>query len=95
MDEHMIINSLNELDDSFNESIDDSDTDLLFRIESESNSDFQDSSEDEDQNHSTSVLYNVQSGWNTVSGDNEIEMLNKCKVHKEYQEVVDFRLGSQ
>jgi len=49
MDEKMIIDSSNESYDSLSESIDDSDTDPLFLIESESNSDIQDSTEDEDE----------------------------------------------
>jgi hypothetical protein len=72
MDQHMIIDSLNESYDFLSESIDDSDTDPLFRIESES--DFQDSTEDEgeDEDHSISEHNNVQplqSTWNTVSGN--------------------------
>uniref|UniRef100_A0A2S2Q1P2 Uncharacterized protein n=1 Tax=Sipha flava TaxID=143950 RepID=A0A2S2Q1P2_9HEMI len=71
MDEHMILDSLNESYDSLSEIIDDSDTVLLFRIESES--DFQDSTEDEseDEDHSISE-YNfqpLQPTWNTISGN--------------------------
>ena len=57
MDEHIIIDSLNESYDSLSESIEDSDTDPLFRIESES--DFQNSTEYKD--HSISEHNNVQS----------------------------------
>ncbi|CAI6355027.1 unnamed protein product [Macrosiphum euphorbiae] len=75
MDEDMIIDSLNESYDSFSESIDDSDTDVLFQIENESNSDFDDSTEDEDEeDHSISVHNNVQPlqpAWNIVSGNNQ------------------------
>lgn len=46
MNGRTIINSLNDSYDSSNEWIHDSDTDPLFQIESKSNSDFQDSSED-------------------------------------------------
>lgn len=70
MDEHMIIDLLNESYDSLIESIDNSDFDPLFRIESEC--DFQDSTEDEgeDKDHSISEHNNVQPlqpTWNTVS----------------------------
>lgn len=70
------IDLLNESYVSFSESIDDGDTDPLFQIECENNSDIQDSIEDEDENHSISVhtRNNVQPlhlAWNTVSGDNQ------------------------
>jgi len=75
MDEHMMIDSLNESYDSFSESIKDSDTDPLFQIENESNTDFDDSTEDEDEEgHSISVHNNVQPlqpAWNIVSGNNQ------------------------
>ncbi|KAL4103566.1 hypothetical protein QTP88_018927 [Uroleucon formosanum] len=94
----MIVDSLNESYDSLSE-IDDSDTDPLFRIESESNSDFQDSTEgdekDEDEDHSISVHNTIQSTWNTVSGNyqkhfNFIGNYGPLVILDEVSEPIDF-----
>ncbi|KAL4104076.1 hypothetical protein QTP88_019389 [Uroleucon formosanum] len=94
----MIVDSLNESYDSLSK-INDSDTDPLFRIESESNSDFQDSTEDEeedeDEDHSISVHNTIQSTWNTVSGNyqkhfNFIGNYGPLVILDEVSEPIDF-----
>ncbi|XP_026819540.1 piggyBac transposable element-derived protein 4-like [Rhopalosiphum maidis] len=73
MDERMINNALDDSDNFSSDSFDDNDSDPIYCVENENNSDSQESSDDEDQieNQILPISNNSQSNWNTVTGTNQ------------------------
>ncbi|XP_050056244.1 piggyBac transposable element-derived protein 5-like [Aphis gossypii] len=69
MDERMINNALDDSDNFSSDSFDDSDSDSIYCVENENNSDSQESSDDEDQIENQTLLTsnNSQSNWNIVT----------------------------
>ncbi|XP_050061687.1 piggyBac transposable element-derived protein 5-like [Aphis gossypii] len=73
MDERMINNALDDSDNFSSDSFDDSDSDSIYCVENENNSDSQESSDDEDQieNQTLPTSNNRKSNWNIVTGTNQ------------------------
>lgn len=76
MDERMINNALDDADNFSSDSFDDSDSDPIYCVESENNSDSQESSDDEvDENQIEHLILstpnNSQSNWKAVTGTNQ------------------------
>lgn len=69
----MINNALDDSDNFSSDSFDDSDSDPIYCVESENNSDSQQSLNDEDQieYQTLPTSNNSQSNWNTVTSNNQ------------------------